>query len=141
MIAGQDDCHWAGLPKAFIPKESFTQGEPPGGISALLQLQPNHWWSCTKCQWWVLPRGRRDHTAQPSPRGSEHATAAWAAAQPQPGVGSELSGCISYIQPQQPQLLIYIFPIISIFSFPFQRTPDELCGLTQMKKKGCHSNK
>lgn len=69
MISGQDGCQWAVLPKTFIPKESLTQGEPPAGILALLQLQPNHWWSWTKCQWWVLPRWRRDHTAQTSPGG------------------------------------------------------------------------
>lgn len=45
MISGQDGCQWAVLPKTFIPKESLTQGEPPAGILALLQLQPNHWWS------------------------------------------------------------------------------------------------
>lgn len=69
MIAGQDDCHWAVLSKRFIPKESLTQGEPPAGILALLQLQPNHWWSCTQCQWWVLPHWRGDHTAQTNPGG------------------------------------------------------------------------
>lgn len=69
MIAGQDDCHWAVLSKRFIPKESLTQGEPPAGILALLQLQPNHWWSCTQCQWWVLSHWRGDHTAQTNPGG------------------------------------------------------------------------
>lgn len=56
------------------------------------------------------------HSTKQPQGGSEDATAVWVAALLQPGVGSELSGCISYIQPQQPRVFTYIFPF-SLFLF------------------------